>query len=329
MSYKAKYALTTVVTLLILVVAGSYAVISVIIFNKITLVQAACANDTWAMNNTPSDFRQEDFDTPPYFIDVFEDVSFSSREDNLRLDGWFIPAGSNTRLNHTETIIVVHGHNGCKQSAAVLTAAGMLSRNGFNVLAIDLREHGYSQIDDGRTMGGLDEYRDVLGAWDWLRQEKHISPARIGLMGFSLGAATVIIAAGEEPDVAAVWEDSSFADINQIVSAELSRNNFPAIFGPATSIVSRLLTGTDLLSYSPIASLRNVDGRPYFIVHGSADQRIGVEHAAQLAEAIRATGGRAETWIVAEAGHTRSIFLKPDEYEARLVTFFDTALAGN
>jgi dipeptidyl aminopeptidase/acylaminoacyl peptidase len=46
---------------------------------------------------------------------------------------------------------------------------------------------------------------DVLGAWDWLVNDKHISPQKIDLFGTSLGAATVMIAMGEEPRAAAVW----------------------------------------------------------------------------------------------------------------------------
>ena len=99
----------------------------------------------------------------------------------------------------------------------------MLHRNGFSVLLIDLRDHGDSTREDGRFAGGTDEYRDVLGAWDWLRTEQGLPPASIGLLGISLGAATVLLATGQEPAVAAVWEDSSYADLGTAIDAELKR----------------------------------------------------------------------------------------------------------
>ena len=44
----------------------------------------------------------------------------------------------------------------------------MLHRAGFGVLLIDLRNHGASDIDNGRWAGGSKEFLDALGAWDWL-----------------------------------------------------------------------------------------------------------------------------------------------------------------
>ena len=45
----------------------------------------------------------------------------------------------------------------------MLTPAGMLWRNGFNVLLIDLRDTGDSTFQDGRSTIGNEEHRDVLG----------------------------------------------------------------------------------------------------------------------------------------------------------------------
>ena len=50
----------------------------------------------------------------------------------------------------------------------VLTAAGMLNKQGFNILALDMRDHGDSTIEDGRHAAGTEEYQDVLGGFDWL-----------------------------------------------------------------------------------------------------------------------------------------------------------------
>ena len=75
-------------------------------------------------------------------------------------------------------VIVTHGLNGCKCDPNALTVAGMLHRNGFNVLLYDMRNHGQSDIDNGRAAIGNKEFQDVLGAWDWLIAEEHFTPAR-------------------------------------------------------------------------------------------------------------------------------------------------------
>ncbi|HLO35912.1 MAG TPA: alpha/beta fold hydrolase, partial [Candidatus Deferrimicrobium sp.] len=107
-------------------------------------------------------------------------------------------------------VILVHGYNACRRDWTVLLPAGMLHQAGFGVVVPDLRNHGDSDIDDGRWAGGAKEYRDVLGAFDWLRAHG-VPGERIGIFGASLGAATATIATGEEPGVAALWADSSYA----------------------------------------------------------------------------------------------------------------------
>ena len=74
-------------------------------------------------------------------------------------------------------------------------STAMVSRS----LRIDLRNHGDSGTTGGRHTGGIRESADVLGAWDWLVAERDLTPERIGLFGISLGAASVVIAAGDEP----------------------------------------------------------------------------------------------------------------------------------
>ena len=95
-------------------------------------------------------------------------------------------------------MILVHGLKSCRRDENVLMPAGMLRRHGFGVLLIDLRDHGDSDDEDLRFAGGTEEYLDVLGAWDWLAAQG-VPKDRIGILGMSFGAATTVIAGGEEP----------------------------------------------------------------------------------------------------------------------------------
>jgi dipeptidyl aminopeptidase/acylaminoacyl peptidase len=202
----------------------------------------------------------------------------------------------------------------------------MLHRNGFAVLLIDLRDHGDSTFEDGRYAGGTEEYRDVLGAWDWLREARDLPPDRIGLLGVSLGAATALIAAGEERAVAAAWEDSSYADIEVAIRAELVREHYPAILQAGGILMARVLSGDDLASLSPIGGVRKLGTRPLFITHGTDDQRLSVDYAHDLEAARRSVGGIVESWIVEGADHVDAMALHPAEYEERLVDFFDRTI---
>ncbi len=149
----------------------------------------------------------------------YQDVSFPSRTavgvPSATIRGWWVPGPK----ADSPAVILVHGRDACRRDWNVLLPAGMLHRAGFATLLIDLRNHGDSDLTTGPTRGryygGTVEYLDVLGAWDWLVGDRGVEPSRIGLLGTSLGAGSVMLAAAHEPRVAAVWEDSSYADIQE------------------------------------------------------------------------------------------------------------------
>ncbi|MCC6802583.1 MAG: prolyl oligopeptidase family serine peptidase [Anaerolineae bacterium] len=317
-----------VVVIVVLLAAAAYVGASMVVYNRLSSVEAHCAGDADTLDNTPASFNTyNNLDTTPYQVTDYEEVSFPSRDDHLSIAAWFIPVSDDASA--APTVILVHGLDSCRRSPAILLAAGMLHRNGFNALLLDLRDHGDSQVEDGRYAGGTEEYRDVLGAWDWLITEKNAAPERIGLLGTSLGAATTLIAAGEEPRVAAVWEDSSYADLHEAIRAELARNGYPEFLVDSAVLMGKLVSGDDLGSLSPLKAVEKMNGRPLFITHGDADTRLSVQYASDLADAIRASGGTVEPWIVAGAEHTRAIFLHPDEYEQHLVEFFAENLGAS
>jgi fermentation-respiration switch protein FrsA (DUF1100 family) len=306
-----------------LLLAASYVVAGAAIYNRLSSATPRCeASYITPQANTPAAFSAEGsaLDMTPYVMPAYEEVSFSSRGENLNLSGWFVPAS-----DATATVVLVHGLNGCKRAPSVLLPAGMLHRAGFNVLMVDLRDHGDSQIEDGRFAGGTEEYRDVLGAWDWLVNENGVEPQTIGLFGTSLGAASVMIATGQEPRVAATWEDSSYADIQVAISDFLVANGVPSFFAPAAPLVGRFISGDDISAPSPLDQVSNLNGRPIFIAHGDADSLLPVHHAHTLIDAIP----QAESWIAPGSAHIAAMFDYTDTYEQKLIAFFQKNLMDN
>ena len=151
----------------LLVVA--YFAIGYVVYDKLSKVEPGGGDNA---GNTPAAFQNTieewpDFDVSPYFMGEFEEVHFPSRQEGLELAGWYVPGDPGAPV-----VILTHGFGSCKCSTRILTAAGMLNRNGFNVFMYDMREHGESDIEDGRAAVGTEEYLDLLGAWDWLIREK-------------------------------------------------------------------------------------------------------------------------------------------------------------
>ena len=309
-----------VVVVLVLLAGAGYMVGGYIVFDRSTRVEAHCGGRY--TGNTPASFSSDQLDTTPYLMPSYEEVSFPSRGDpGVTISGWWVPGSS----ADAPTVIEIHGLGSCKRSPTVLLPAGMLHRHGYAVLLIDLRNEGDSTVTTGRFGGGVTEYKDALGAWDWVRSARGIPASHIGLAGMSMGAATAIIATGQEPGVAAVWEDSSYADIGVAISDEVARNGFPTFLGPAAIFVGRL-NGIDITSMGPLDAISRLNGRPIAIIHGTADTRMPIKHAYRLRQAVEDACGHPYVWLVDGVDHTQAVYKQPVEYERRLVEFFGPAI---
>ncbi|MGA3058101.1 MAG: prolyl oligopeptidase family serine peptidase [Candidatus Limnocylindrales bacterium] len=309
-----------VAIVLVLLAGMAYMVGGYIVYDRSTRVAAQCGGRY--ADNTPASFTADQLDTAPYLMPSYEAVSFPARGDvHVTVSGWWVPGAS----ADAPTVIQVHGLGSCKRSPTVLLPAGMLHRHGYNVLLIDLRNEGDSTVTNGRFGGGVTEYKDVLGAWDWVRSAKGIPASHIGLAGMSMGAASALIAAGQEPGVAAVWEDSSYADIEVAISDEVARNGFPTFLAPAAIFVGRL-NGVDITSLGPLDAVARLNGRPIAIIHGTADTRMPIKHAYRLRQAVEDAGGHPYVWLVDGVDHTQAVYERPAEYEQRLASFFGSAI---
>jgi dipeptidyl aminopeptidase/acylaminoacyl peptidase len=202
----------------------------------------------------------------------------------------------------------------------------MLHREGFGVLMIDMRDNGDSTREDGRYGFGSDEYRDVLGAWDWLVAEG-VPPGRIGLFGESGGAAAVIVAMGEDFHVAAGWEEAGAADLATAAKEEAERNHLPEMLIPAAIAWMRLF-GDDVVDRSPLVEAAKIGTRPFQVVHGTSDRRVALHHATDLEQALRKANLASRAWLIDRAEHVQGPFLVPAEYQRRLGEFFRAALGA-
>lgn len=307
---------------------GVYVGAGVIAYQDLSAVRAHCAGTTHA-SDTPADFTINDGaaspqpDVAPYRFTDATEVSFPARGDDLTIRAWYAPP----REPGGPVVILVHGFNACRRDWNVLLPAGMLHRAGFGVLLPDLRNHGESDSDGGRWAGGAKEYRDVLGAWDWLVEEG-VPPSRIGIFGMSLGAATVVIATGEEPRVAATWADSSYASFAIAAAEYAEQRGYPGWVADPAVLIGRRLGDPELAVRDPSEELAHLAGRPLFIVQGTADTIVLPHNATDLAADAMAGGTAVEPWLVSGAGHTESMLLAMDAYRDRLIAFFSGAIGG-
>jgi fermentation-respiration switch protein FrsA (DUF1100 family) len=309
---------------LIVLSVGVYFGLGYVIYDKLANIEGSCDEH---QANRPDNFALHerwpaDFDVTPYFMSPYEPVKFPSRDAGIEVAGWWIPKDPTAPV-----VILVDGLGGCKNSIAVLTPAGMLWRNGFNVLMIDLRDTGDSTYEDGRSAIGNEEYRDVLGAWDWLVQTKGFAPQRIGLFANSLGGATANYAFSAEPRLAALFLQSTFGNLQQVLAGELQRAGYPAFLAPGAILMGRVVSGDNLVAQNPLDAIRKAGGRPVYIVHTRADTRIAIAQSEQLAAAARAAGVKVTTWFPERGEHVQTPAVYPQEFEQRMMEFFRQSLS--
>jgi len=164
-----------VATVLAVGLGGGYLAVGASIYDPLSRVEPGCQGVP--ANQDPAHFTVSELDATPYLMPRSEDVAFPRRDAAITIRAFWIPSDAGP---DAPAAIVVHGLNGCRRSEGNLLAAGMLHRNGFAALVLDLRNHGDSAREYGRCSGGIKEHRDVLGAWDWLVTRQRLPPARIG-----------------------------------------------------------------------------------------------------------------------------------------------------
>jgi len=245
---------------------------------------------------------------PSDFKLAYEEVSFPAR-DGTPLVGWWIPAP-----NAHHTLIVCHGYNGTMDTVMVQAAAAV--KAGFNVFTFDSRAHGRS---GGEVISfGMGEKEDLLGALDFLRGRGIERP---GVWGFSMGAATALIAAAVVDGFAGVVADSPYAYLKNTLARQIARRGIPYPIGwqfAAWSLVAAAIrTRGRLDQVDPILWVQHVRC-PALI--------IGVDRDPFVTESeLRALAGKttplAACWIVPGTGHATAFIHAPRDYLAQLRAF--------
>jgi dienelactone hydrolase len=140
----------------------------------------------------------------------FEDVEFET-SDGVNIRGWLIP-GSKSKL-----IIMTHVGGLTKYGSTAtyknptklyskeiqfLRTAEQLHKEGYAVLMFDFRNHGESGPDPnkGMTGVGLEEYKDVVAAMDYIKGRDDLKDMSVGFVSFCMGANSTIIAMSKQPD---------------------------------------------------------------------------------------------------------------------------------
>lgn len=244
-----------------------------------------------------------------------EKENLSIKNDGLTLKAWYVPAASQT----DKTVIVVHGFNGSKEDMA---AYGMLFHKlGYNVLMPDNRAHGAS---DGKLIGyGATDKRDLI---KWTNTLIRTHPtAKITYFGLSMGAATVMMASGQElpKNVVNIIEDCGYTSVwDELTFQAKDMYNLPAFpLLYEVSAISKVRAG---FSYgeagaSSVKALAH-NKLPVLFIHGDADDFVPTR---MVHDNYAATKGPRELFIVNGAKHAEALKTDKAGYYAKVQAFLE------
>lgn len=189
---------------------------------------------------------------------------------NKQLFGWYIPARS--------------GSGGAEwlggNAEMMLPVAAPLNQAGYAVLLLDARCHGRSDDDNFASLPRFAE--DLDCALAWLVQQPGVDAANITVLGHSVGAGAVLLAASRRKDIAAVISIAPFSHPANMMRRFLAARHVP--YMPLGWYVMRYVQRIIGHRFDVIAPRHTITKIrcPVLLVHGSDDTIIPVSEAREI-----------------------------------------------
>ncbi len=247
-----------------------------------------------------------------------EHITIKSR-DGLTLHGDYVPADGSP-----DTIaITFHGYTGEGISNCSSIAAFFL-RKGISCIIVDNRSHGKSE---GKYIGfGILDRYDCL-EWTKYAAERFGSDKKIILYGVSMGATTVLMAAGSPQlpeNVKAIISDCAFTSPYDVFAHILKRDYHLPPF-PVMNINDRLCrkkAGYGFSDYSTLTAVKDTKV-PILFIHGANDNFVPTYMSEKN---YKVCNSPKELLIVENAGHAASYYENVPIYEKTVSDFLEKYL---
>ena len=252
---------------------------------------------------------------------VLSEVAVSAN-DGATLRGWsFRPMRGNG-----DAVILLHGV--ADNRMGMIGYADLLLRHGYAVLLPDARRHGESGGE--LATYGIKEAGDVRRWYDWVEQAER--SRCIDGLGNSMGAAQLLESLPAAPGFCAVVAESPFANLREAAYDRLAeRLGAGAWLGrtllrPAVEtgfLYARWKYGVDLEQNSPENAVA-ASSVPVLLIHGLKDTNLPSRHSEMIMARNKNRIPALVLWEPAEAVHTGAAAAEPEEYERRLIGWFQS-----
>jgi dipeptidyl aminopeptidase/acylaminoacyl peptidase len=236
-----------------------------------------------------------------------QDVTYTSH-DGMVLRAWYLPPQNDV------AIILLPGLGGGRDG--MLHEGAILARHGYGLLMTEMRSCAHPE---GQTTLGYYEAQDLQEAVTWALDQPGVE--HVSVLGYSLGGITATIGSAEDERIEAVVTEGGFYDLVADITNEGNSNSLWEIIMFQSILISfRLETGVNARDVSPISVIDRISPRPLLLIYGELEMG-ETRPREQLARA----GEPKDLWIVPGAWHGEYLDLAADEWEQRVVIFFDSA----
>jgi pimeloyl-ACP methyl ester carboxylesterase len=163
---------------------------------------------------------------PAMYGIYFDPVTFLSA-DGTRLEAWLVPLFDARKINEEKekafkkrqpAVVLVHDYGSSR--AQLLPLIRPLHDAGMVVLAIGLRGCGGSGAGAANTFG-LNESQDIIAGVEMLRRRQFIDGERIAVIGIGTGATAALLAAKQDPAIAALVIEDPVDSADFVISTRI------------------------------------------------------------------------------------------------------------
>lgn len=222
--------------------------------------------------------------------------------------------------NNTKVIIVVHGFYNNKDTVLFNEISDSFFKH-YDVISFDLRGHGEST---GLFSWTSFEERDLRALVGYAKEKGY---EKVGVIGFSLGAAVTIIEGSLNKDIdsmIAVSAPADFWDIDYHFWEKEMIDDFLLNLGEKGK-GKKIRPGNPFMEkIPPLNVIEKISPRPILLIHGEKDWLINASHSEKLYEKAREPK-RLE--IIKDAGHAEKIFDSlPESFIALCLMWFKETL---
>lgn len=233
--------------------------------------------------------------TPQYIGLNYEDIYFKTN-DNVKLNGWFVPIKDKTKQKIVPTILFCHGNAG--NISHRIEILKIFNEFNYNIFIFDYR--GYGRSDGSPSEEGT--YLDAVASYNYLISRDDIDKSKIVLYGKSLGGAIAIDLATRVKIFALITEASFTSTV------EVGRQVYP-IF-PVKLLVTQKFDALSKIGKITV---------PKLIIHSTEDEIIPFNIGKKLFE----KAVEPKEFMVTKGGHNDSFLIYTIDYMKKIGEFLN------